>query len=74
MQKAARPPHHYDPHPDDVFIFPDRAFAPGYEPSPPNLNPRAELPYGRGEMMRFLAMLAALIGGIAMFSAMFLQG
>lgn len=71
MQNAARPPHHYEPHPDDVFIFPDRAFAPGYEPRAPDLARQAELPYGRGEMMRFLAMLAALVGGIAMFSALF---
>lgn len=74
MQKPPRPPHHYEPHPDDVFIFPERAFAPGYEPTPPDQEPRPALRYGNGEMLRFLMMLLLLGGGVAMLSAMLFEG
>ncbi|WP_160121116.1 hypothetical protein [Rhodovarius lipocyclicus] len=70
MPKAPRPPHHYEPHPDDVFIFPERAFAPGFEPAPREPAPSLQAPYGAGEMLRFLMMLLLLGGGVAFVSAM----
>lgn len=63
------------PHPQDRFIFPDRAYAPGYEPTPPREEETLPEPImTRDDYLRFGAMAALIMTGLATVSTMLLPG
>jgi hypothetical protein len=63
------------PHPQDRFIFPDRAYAPGYEPAAPREDePLPEPIMTRDDYLRFGAMAALIMAGLAAVSSLILPG
>lgn len=61
------------PHPQDRFIFPDRAYAPGYEPAAPHEDDNPPEPImTRDDYLRFGAMLVLIMTGLAAISTLLL--
>ena len=62
--------------PDPDRIFPDHAYAPGYEPArreePPELPPERII--GPADMARFAAASCMVVGGLALVSALIMGG
>lgn len=56
---------------DPTRLFPERAYAPGYEPALPEPEPPAELlPYG--DLIGFIAASGLMIGALAIVSMILL--
>lgn len=62
------------PHTEDRFIFPDRAYAPGYEPASREEETMPDPIMTRDDYLRFGAMVALIMTGLAAVSTMLLPG
>jgi len=61
-------------HSQDRFIFPDRAYAPGYEPATREDDTPPEPIMTRDDYLRFAAMAVLIMIGLSAVSTMLLPG